>query len=304
MAEGVHVLIYRPHISGLRQRRGRLRRLHRKLALIDNRIAFIGGINVIDDMDTPGQIPPRYDYAVEVEGPVVAAFCKAVRGLWHRVQWVTLRRRPAPPLPPPESWARVGEVEAALVIRDAIGHRRDIEEAYLEAIAAAKDEIILASAYFLPGRRIRQALADAAGRGVRVVVLLQGKVEYALLHYATQFLYARLLYARINIVEYYKSFLHAKVAVIDRHWATVGSSNIDPFSLLLAREANLVVRDAAFAETLRDSLVRAMEKGARAVAPADLRRRSWRVRLTSYLAYVLVRAAIGLTRYGGPDYRE
>jgi cardiolipin synthase len=152
-------------------------------------------------------------------------------------------------------------------VRDNLRHRRDIERAYLDAIGAAREEIVLANAYFLPGRRFRRALRAAAGRGVRVTILLQGLVEYRLLHYATQALYGNLLAAGIRIFEYQRSFLHAKVAVIDHHWATVGSSNIDPFSLLLAREANVVVLDRRFAEDLEQSLAAAMRDGARACRP-------------------------------------
>ena len=149
--------------------------------------------------------------------------------------------------------------------RDNIRHRRDIENAYLDAIDSATDEIIIANAYFLPGRRIRQALAQAAARGVRVVLLLQGRVEYVLLHYASRALYGMLLGAGIEIYSYHKSFLHAKVAVIDGRWATVGSSNIDPFSLMLAREANVVAIDAGFAGTLRDSLLQAISEGSQQI---------------------------------------
>ena len=137
----------------------------------------------------------------------------------------------------------------ALIIRDNFRHRHDIEDAYLHAIASASSEIIISNAYFLPGINFRRALSDAAKRGLRVVLLLQGKIEYHLQHYATKALYGSLLDAGIEIYEYHKSYLHAKVAVIDQHWSTVGSSNIDPFSLLLAREANIVIDDEAFCNT-------------------------------------------------------
>ena len=131
-----------------------------------------------------------------------------------------------------------------------------------------------------------------------MTLLLQGQIEYPLLHYATQALYARLMRARIRIVEYRHSFLHAKVAVIDGHWATVGSSNIDPFSLLLSREANLVIDDAAFATQLQDSLNAAMETGAVEIRPRDLHARGWLARIASQLAYGIVRIVIGFTGYG------
>lgn len=301
---GVQVEIYRAEIDPFKLRRHRLRRLHRKLATIDGRIAFVGGINILDDHDTP-QLGPRFDYSVRISGPLVDRVRATQGHLWRLIGWARLRRRP--PLPPPSACpdgTPAGDMAAAFVIRDNLRHRRDIEDAYLEAIAGARTEIFLANAYFLPGRRFRKALRDAAGRDVAVIVMLQGQVEYALLHYATQALYASLLKHGIRIVEYRAGFLHAKVAVVDDHWATVGSSNIDPFSLLLAREANIVVRDAGFATHLRNSLGRASREDAVEITHAELKRSSIFARTLRWGAYGLVRLMLGLTRYGGKDYRE
>jgi cardiolipin synthase len=305
-AAGVNFALYRPLVAGLQLRRNRLRRLHRKLAVIDHRIAFVGGININDDWDHPEdrqQLPPRFDFAVRIEGPLVATVERSMHQLWQLVGWARFRRRQAA-LPPSEPPVAPGTMAAAFVIRDNLRHRRDIEESYLRAIAAARSEVLIASAYFFPGRRFRLALMAAARRGVAVTVLLQGRVEYALLHYATQALYHRLLAGGVRIVEYHRGFLHAKVAVVDGEWSTVGSSNIDPFSLLLAREANVLVRDAGFAAELRSRLLRATREHGDEIRAADLQRRGTLARALSWLAYVAVRLLIGLTRYGGPDYRE
>jgi cardiolipin synthase A/B len=144
-------------------------------------------------------------------------------------------------------------VKVAFVIRDNMLHRRDIEKAYLSAIAHAKIEIIIANAYFVPGRKFRQALLAAAARGVKVKLLLQGRKEYILM-FATHAFYSQFLSAGIEIYEYRKSFMHSKVAVIDDFWATVGSANIDPFSLLLANEANIVVQNKKFATELKSDI--------------------------------------------------
>ena len=299
LAAGVQAMVYRPDIARFRLRRHRLRRLHRKLAVIDGEIAFVGGINVIDDLNTPYQIPPRYDYAVRVEGPLLAPIQQAQQRLWEIVLWAKLNRRYRLTRRAQTDLGARGEQTAAFVVRDNILHRRDIEEAYLEAIAAAQQDILLANAYFLPGRRFRRALRDAVKRGVRVVILLQGRIEYRLLHYATQALYGRLLGVGIRIFEYRRSFLHAKVAVIDGHWATVGSSNIDPFSLLLAREANIVVKDPLFANSLRESLEQAMRNGARELPIDSWKRLPWHSRLLRWASYNLVRTLVGIVGYGG-----
>ena len=299
VAAGVQALVYRPDIARFQLRRHRLRRLHRKLALIDGEVGFVGGINVIDDLNLPLEASPRYDYAVRVEGPLLAPIREALYRLWELVLWASLARRYRLTRIARQAPVACGKQNAAFLVRDNIRHRRDIEEAYLEAIAGARKDIVLANAYFLPGRRFRRALRDAVGRKVRVVILLQGRVEYRLLHYATQALYGKLLGAGIRIFEYQQSFLHAKVAVIDGYWATVGSSNIDPFSLLLAREANIVVRDAKFAGELRRSLRRAMRRGAQELPADSWQRLPWHSRLLRWASYNLVRILVGITGYGG-----
>jgi cardiolipin synthase len=270
-----------------------------KLVVIDGKIAFVGGINVIDDLNTPHQTPPRYDYAVRIEGPLLAPIQSAMHRLWEIVVWANFKRRyrVVPSVLP--SGLPCGDQAAAFLVRDNIRHRRDIETAYLAAIAGARDNILIANAYFLPGRRFRRALSNAAQRGVQVSILLQGRIEYRLLHYATQALYDKLLKSGIRIFEYRHSFLHAKVAVIDQQWATVGSSNIDPFSLLLSREANLVVLDAKFAKELRGSLGQAMQAGASELSPKQWQHLPWYSRLLRWGSYNLLRIAIGFTGYGG-----
>ncbi|MDH4190702.1 MAG: cardiolipin synthase ClsB [Betaproteobacteria bacterium] len=295
---GARVLVYRPEVGRWRARRNRLRRMHRKLASIDARVAFVGGINVIDDYDTPDPSPPRYDYAVRIEGPLVARVRAEAAKLWSLVAWADFGGRRL--RVPREIWGAPGRADgqrAALVVRDNLRHRRDIENAYLRHIGRARSEIVIACAYFFPGRRIRRALVAAAARGVRVLLLLQGRVEYAILHYATRALYEPLLDAGVEIHEYHLALLHAKVAVFDRRRASVGSSNIDPFSLLLAREANVFVNDAAFARELRDSLERAMNEGARVLPRQQWRRRPWWQRLRIWMAYGIARLLIGFAGY-------
>ncbi len=296
---GVRLLVFRRKISPLTLRRNRLRRLHRKVAVVDASVAFVGGINLIDDMHTPGHIPPRYDYAVQVEGPLVISIRESASRLSRWIAWSSLHERwPVRRTVQMDDLPK-GDQRAALVVRDNVRHRSDIEDAYLAAIDSAKDEILIANAYFFPGIRFRHALVRAARRGVRVTLLLQGRVEYMLLHYASRALYGTLLSAGVEIREYHKSFLHAKVAVIDGHWATVGSSNIDPFSLMLAREANVIVEDRVFAAELRLSLHRAMEEGAIAVPREHWFHQPIWKRVPIWISYGLVRLLMGAFAYGG-----
>jgi cardiolipin synthase len=304
------VLVFRPDVSPWPpwRQRTRLRRMHRKLASIDGAVAFVGGINIIDDYDTPGQMPPRYDYAVRIEGPLAARVRAEASKLWTRVSWATFGRRwrrwpgfaaltgRAPRYSLPARQPAPGGQRAALVVRDSLRHRRDIEEAYLELIDASREEVVIASAYFFPGRRFRIALARAARRGVNVTVLLQGKVEYRLLYYAARALYGPLLLVGVRIQEYHRSFLHAKVAVFDGRIASVGSSNIDPFSLLLAREANVFVDNAEFAGQLRASLHEAIENGSLAIARRR-RRLRFVLRARIWISYRIARLLLAFYGY-------
>lgn len=285
---GILLRVFRREAGGLALRRGRLRRMHHKLLSIDGYIAFVGGINILDDIDAIAPEAPRLDYALRIEGPLVRQVVSVQEALWHRLGWALLHRRPAfEKLPTART--RPGSTRAALVIRDSLRHRNDIERAYLRAIRRARHEILIANAYFMPGRAFRQALLTAAARGVKVTLVLQGRVEYWLFHHACAALYPHLLAGGIRIVEYRKSLLHAKVAVVDDQWATVGSSNIDPFSLWLAREANVIVRDEEFAQHLRKRLMRAIEDGGIELSLANWSKRSRLERFFSWLAYGVFR---------------
>ncbi|MDP3137571.1 MAG: phospholipase D-like domain-containing protein, partial [Burkholderiaceae bacterium] len=190
---GVRYLVYRPDIAPWTFQRQRLRRMHRKLAVIDAQVAFVGGINIIDDMHTPGHTPPRFDYAVRIEGPLLRNIHPVAKKLWTLVEFTQLGQdwRPRTPLVAADN--PLGHQRAAFLVRDNLRHRSDIEEAYLAAVAGARSEILIASSYFFPGQVFRRALMDAAARGVRVVLLLQGRVEYVLLHYAAHALYGAFL---------------------------------------------------------------------------------------------------------------
>jgi cardiolipin synthase len=291
-AAGVALMFFRQEVATFRLRRHRLRRLHRKLAVIDARLAFVGGINIIDDRNAvdAGQ---RYDYAARVEGPLLADIYPAMSRLWWMVRWSRLGRRPRRSAPLPVVADPAGALAAEFLARDNLRHRRSIEEAYLGAIGRARQEIFIANAYFLPGRRFRQALVDAARRGVRVRLVLQGRTDHPLFQLAARALYGHLLGNGIEIAEYHASELHAKAAVVDDTWATLGSSNIDPFSLMLAREANIVVHDPGFARHLRQSLEAAQARGAHPIRSEDWRKLAWPRRLASWATYGLARLLMG-----------
>ena len=288
----------------------RWQRLHRKLCVVDRQVLFCGGINVLDDFYDPNYgalTAPRFDFAVQVSGPLVSQASDTMDKLWQRMQVVSdigqrhlcgaLRALHAASVARTRAHSAHGlGMRAALLLRDNLRHRSRIERAYRRAIAMAREDIIIANAYFLPGGKLRRALVLAAQRGVRVRLLLQGRYEYFMQYHAARPVYGALLAAGVEIHEYAPSFLHAKVAVIDalapRPWATVGSSNLDPLSLLLAREANVVIEDAPFAQALRQCLVQAMDSAGQMLDPARYAQRPWRKRLLDRVAFGIMRAAL------------
>lgn len=288
------------------------RRLHRKLCVVDGDVAFCGGINLLDDHHDPNHGPlaqPRLDFAVRVRGPLVGDVHDTMMRLWWRLQTARKLRQADPEgtLAAVRAAASAGVEEptrsrrirpgmrASLVLRDNFRFRRRIESTYRLAISQARREIVIANAYFVPGVQLQRALIRAARRGVKVTLLLQGRYEYFMQYHASRAVYGPMLEAGIEIIEYEASFLHAKVAVMDTpHGAlsTVGSSNLDPFSLLLAREANVFVRDDTFADEVMHHLRHAIARQGRRVAPDAHLRRSLATRLANWLAYAGMRLMI------------
>ena len=317
---GVQWCVYSPLASGWALLRPLAwRRLHRKLCVIDQHRMFCGGINVLDDFHDPNHGPltePRFDFAISATGPLAIDAAEAVTLLWWRVQagysarqrhlktaWEEFKAagyggrttEALVPATPRETGNNMPIAHAALVLRDNLRNRRSIEKSYLKAIGHARKEIVIANAYFLPGGKLRRALIGAARRGVKVTVLLQGKYEYFMQYHASRPVFDALLKEGVEIHAYAKSFLHAKVAVIDGHWATVGSSNLDPLSLLLAREANVVIEGAAFANELRGCLLNAVAlQSGRIDQMAHFHRPVFN-RLLDWFAYGVMRALLWLT---------
>ena len=322
---GVALLVFRPfsYWSGWFSRT-RLRRMHRKMCVIDERIGFVGGINVIDDrLDLHhGRFEvPRLDYAVRVEGPIVQPIAHTIEQTWLRVAlrngWrdevrgiaerddrlahlrdLFERAVRAYKIEDLAAYANLNPVRAAFVVRDNFRQRRTIERSYIQAIVRARHRIAIITPYFYPGRTFRKALLRAAARGVRVQLVLQGRIDYKLAGWAARAMYDDFIRAGVEVYEYTRSYLHAKVAVADDLWATVGSSNIDPLSLLVAREANIIVVDRDCNAALSAEIDQAMRDS----VPVDgkvQRRRGWLERLAHRWAVLVARFAIMLAGRGG-----
>jgi cardiolipin synthase len=294
---GVHYRVFNPWF-----RRGSARS-HRKIAVIDRQVAFVGGINVNDDMlcdyDPRQALPaPRWDFAVQVRGALVAQIHREAQAQWARVGHMNLLRRielyremrkqPAPQGDRP--------MQAGFVVRDNLRNRHMIQRAYLHALGHAKDSVLLANPYFAPGRKLREALAQAARRGVDVRLLI-GVGEFRLQDAVAHSFYPKLLAAGVRIYEYRKTQLHAKVAVVDDDWATVGSSNCDGLSLFVNQEANVVVKDAQFARSVRARVELGIAEAVQIVGK-DFEQLGWARRTSYEIAYLLYKLAMRVFAIG------
>jgi cardiolipin synthase len=255
-ASGVrlHVFDPCPKLFG-RYRMKLLRRLHRKLVVVDGKLAFVGGINYsADHLDDFGE-EAKQDYAVKVEGPLVAEIHRlALRTPPSTGRWPFRRAAPVASVEP------AGDALAMLVTRDNDRHPTDIERHYRAAIRTARQEVIIANAYFFPGYRLLHEMRKAARRGVKVSLIVQGRPDMRIAGIAARLLYPYLLSAGVKIYEYCRRPLHGKVALVDDEWATVGSSNLDPLSLSLNLEANVIARHAGFNAELRRHLRHLMDE--------------------------------------------
>ena len=285
-----HVFDPRPLLFG-RLRTNLFRRMHRKIVVVDGSKAFVGGINYSADHLLDFGPEAKEDFAVEIEGPIVddihAFAVEAVAPVAGTRRW--WRRRAAPPPAQRVPQPHAGEAEAMFVVRDNDQHRDDIERHYRIALRAARHEVIIANAYFFPGYRLLKAMRHAARRGVRVSLILQGQPDMPIVTVATRMLYDHLLRAGVQIYEYCERPLHGKVALADDTWATVGSSNLDPLSLSLNLEANVIIRDRGLVQDLRQRLTRIMNDACTRVDPQRAAAGSrWRL-AASYLVFHVLR---------------
>jgi cardiolipin synthase len=259
---GVRVHVFDPGKRLLGWRINMLRRMHRKIVVVDGQFAFVGGINFSADHLIGYGPEAKQDYAVEIRGPLVpeiqrfthAALAQGQR--YQRVRhWLRWRRRLRMN---PEDVPAEGTATAMLVVRDNGEHYSDIEHHYRLAIRTARKRIVIANAYFFPGYRFIRDLRQAARRGVDVRLILQGEPDMPIVKTAASMLYHRLLAAGVRIYEYCERPLHGKIALMDDEWATVGSSNLDPLSLALNLEANVIIRDRAFNHHMHERLLAMM----------------------------------------------
>ena len=268
-AAGVRVHVFEP-APRLFRRINYFRRMHRKLVVVDGERAFVGGINYSADHLADFGPEAKQDYAVEAEGPIVAHIHQFMREAigegGPRRRW--FHRYFARPVI--GTLPSAGSADAVFVWRDNGQNRDDIERQYRLGIRLARRRVTIANAYFFPGYTFLRELRKAARRGVEVTLILQGNPDMPIVQTAAAMLYHHLLRGGVRIYEYCERPLHGKVALVDEEWATVGSSNLDPFSLSLNLEANLMIRDREFNRALDAGLQKLMSS-CRRIEVADLK---------------------------------
>ena len=293
-AAGVEVQMFDPAPKMLGVRTNWFRRLHRKIVVVDATVAFIGGINF--SADHLGDFGPeaKQDYALRLTGPAVPdlhhfALAQSGRQVRTRRGWRRRQQRPA-------LWTTDNsDGLVRLIYRDNVQHRDDIEEAYIHALSKAQQRVVIANAYFFPGYRLLREIRNAARRGVQVQLIMQGQPDVLLAKLAARMLYDYLLKDGVVIHEYCQRPLHGKVALVDDHWSTVGSSNLDPLSLSLNLEANVLIRDRAFNQQLYERLAILAKDHCRTM-PENRKPRLWLWRLTvGFLVFHVMRHFPALT---------
>ena len=282
---GVEVAEFGPIAPWRRRfRLGRLtRRDHRKVLVVDGEIGFTGGINVADawlPQDDGGG--GWRDDMVRVEGPVVRHLVTGLLAAWRRSGGGPIARtRPSQPGASPAARG----THRALVIGEEYGkHRHEITRAYVAQLYHAKKTAWITNAYFVPDPYVTRALTRARDRGVDVRVLLPAETDVEIVRHASRATWGRLLRHGVRIYEYEGRILHAKSAVIDGRWSTVGTYNLDYLSLRWLLEVNLCVLDEEFGSTMQRSFLRDLEQS-REVDPKAHRFRPLGDRLLEFLLY-------------------
>lgn len=291
---GVIFQIYDPQPQWFNSRPKVFRRLHRKLAVVDNTYAFVGGINFSDEHLTGKNAAGKRDFTAELTGPVVDDIRRLCASY---VREVTPKRKAKNELnavtSPPAHLPMLANAEVAFVSRDNRRNRSEIEKAYLVALRGAQHSVTIANAYFFPGFRFMRALRKAADRGVKVRLILQGNPDIPFALRAAQCLYDTLIRHKIEVYEYVERPLHAKIATIDNDWSAIGSSNLDPWSLALNLEANVFVKQSEFNRRLTDEMAQLIEQS-RKVEYEAIAQRDWVAMLRNTFFYHFLRRLPGI----------
>lgn len=279
-AAGVRVLIYRPP-APWRKNSGLLRRNHRKLLVIDGKIGFAGGLNIGDEW-RPKELGGKgwHDVHLRIDGPAVRELAKLPVSTWQVHDGVNLGTRSFLPKVKP-----TGSYHVNVVGSRERKKRRAIRQTYLQAIRRAREYIYIANAYFLPDSGVRRALRNAVQRGVDVRVMVSKKGDILPFQLASEAMWSRVLKSGIRLFLWQDAVLHAKTAVIDDIWTTVGSFNLDHRSWTMNLEVNVNTIGVTLAKQLKEVFL-ADQKRCIELKREKWGKRPWYVRVVQEFFYL------------------
>ena len=266
------------------------RRMHEKLAVIDGGKALVGGINFADRYNDLGDEPAWLDYALLVEGEAAEQLQQYCQAGWHN----SIKYFPKELTPP----ADCRDCSVRISRNDWVNGKHEIWRTYSNGFKQSDESITIMCSYFLPGRILRNRLSNAVKRGVKVKLILAGPSDVKLAKYAERYLYGLLLEKGIEIYEYQPTILHAKMMVVDRHWVTIGSYNVNNVSAYASVELNLDIRNKAFALSIQQLMNKIIEHDCIKVSEKKFTANTnFLARLLQRSAYEIVRAVINLSTF-------
>ena len=280
---GVEIFEYHPIAPwnpGWRLRK----RDHRKILVVDGRCGFVGGINIGDEYTASDDGEEGWrDTHIKLEGPAVRELQQIFLSTWVKNKKAKSTPHPSyyPDLPP------VGDLPVSLVSSQGMKGKNQIKQAYLDAIRRAEERICITNSYFVPPPSVLREIKLAARRGVQVFILVPQKSDVPLIDYACRALYTKLLRWGVRIFEWERSILHAKTAVIDGHWSTVGSYNMDQLSFAYNLEVNVVVKGKGFGKEMEAMFWEDLKQSREVLAQEWTRRNAFQKILENTSYYIL-----------------
>jgi cardiolipin synthase len=288
-ANGINIRFFSPFFSKNSLYIGR--RLHHKVVVIDQLICLVGGINIADKYLGNPLIVPWCDFAILVKeasiGQRVHQICQKIYHKKKKNQNINSQQPPA-----------IGnQTNIKITQNDWLKQKNEIGKAYLKAIKEAQLEIIIVGGYFLPGRKIANALREASKRGVKVKLILSGISDVPLVQRATRFLYTSLLQYNIELYEWNKSILHGKAAIIDNTWSTIGSFNLNHLSSYGSIEMNIEVSDPSFSKTFKQHLTSIMNECEKITTSTLAKRNGPLNNILNWMSYKMARLSLIMATY-------
>lgn len=284
---GIHIRFFSPLFSGKNFYLSR--RLHHKVIVADGEITMIGGINIADKYKGTSTEEPWLDYAVQIENSMLAS---ELEQLCRNIYTKGKRKKIRP------NYSLDRETSVSILQNDWLKRKNEIANAYLKALRESKEEVIIVGSYFLPGRKLTNALKKASGRGVKIKLLLSGVSDVPLIRSATRHLYSSLLKHNIELFEWNRSVLHGKAAVSDNAWSTIGSFNLNHLSSYGSIEMNAEIQSTEFAGVFASHLNTILSKCERITNEKMQLKNNIFTKIANWTAYRLIRTALWMITHG------